>query len=72
MIWSGNNQVLKADLGNCSEYIQNKVNMYNFYCALQFLENLVLQARNTPLVKEGGLEIFSNTGKFAVAFGQNQ
>lgn len=46
--------------------------MYNFYCDLQFLENLVLQGRNKILVKDGGLETFNNTGKFAMAFGQNQ
>lgn len=46
--------------------------MYNFYSVLQLSANLVPQVRNTILVKEGGLETLPNTGKFAMAFGQNQ
>ena len=56
-------------MDNFSDHIQNN----NIKWFLLFLsENLVLQERSTVLVKEEGLETLRNTGKFAMAFGQNQ
>lgn len=71
MTYSTNNWVLTANVDNLSEHIQNNNVNINEYL-LRLTENLVLQERSTVLVKEDSLETLRNTGKFAMAFGQNR
>ena len=71
MTYSTNNWVLTANVDNLSEHKQNNNVNINEYL-LRLTENLVLQERSTVLVKEDSLETLRNTGKFAMAFGQNR